>query len=440
MHPLSRGAALLACALSLSACDIFGSSKGPPLPGERISVLQEEQEIQPDPAAAEIPVVLPRPFSNPDWPQSGGYANFAMQHLALGDLPQVAWRVSVGSGASSSRALLAPPVMAEGKVFAKDAGNTVTAVEAGTGKVVWTTDISPKNRRDSNLFGGGVAYYAGRLFVSTGFAQVIALDAATGNEVWRSDVSGPVRGAPTVFADRVFVVTIDNQLYALSAVDGNELWNQIGVAESAGLLGGTSPAASADTVVAPFTSGELVAVRIDTGRPIWTENVITARRSDSVASLNDIKGRPVIDRGRVFAIGNGGIMVAVDLRSGGRVWDKPFGGLQTPWVAGEFVFTVTTSNEVVAVTREQGRVKWVTPLDRFGDPKAKRDPIYWAGPVLAGDRLLLAGSTGELLSLSPYDGRILGRLVIGAPVNLAPIVANGTVYLLTDNADLIALR
>jgi outer membrane protein assembly factor BamB len=425
---------------AVSGCSLFGGSKTPPLPGERISVLDSEHSLKPDDSIGSEEVRLPRPFVNPDWPQSGGYPSFAMQHLQLGDAPQVVWRQSVGDGSSSDRAILAPPVVADGKVFLKDATSTVSAYDAATGKPVWRVDVRRPKSRDREGFGGGVAYFGGRLFVSTGGAQVIALDPGSGKEIWRSDVSGPVRGAPTIFADRVFVVSIDNQTHALNAVDGKSLWDHTGLTENAGLLGGTSPAASGDYVIAPYSSGELVALRIDSGRSLWTENLVAPRRSDSSSTLTDIGGRPVIDRGRVFAIGNAGLMVAVDLRSGNRLWEKQIGGTQTPWVAGDWLFVLTNESDVVCLNRNDGRIRWVTGLQQYRNEKSKKDPYRWAGPVLAGDRLLVAGSNGQMLALSPYTGKILGSLDMRQPLVLAPIVANDTVYLLTDDAQLIALR
>ena len=60
--------------------------------------------------------------------------------------------------------------------------------------------------------------------------------------------------------------------------------------------------------------------------------------------------------------------------------------------------------------------------------------------MLAGDRLLVAGTTGELLAISPYNGEIMGKVDMHAPVRLAPVVSNGTIYVLTDNGELIVLR
>ena len=426
-------------AAALTGCDWFEKSKQP-LPGERISVLGDRKDLEPDSDVAGIQVTLPPPTVNDSWPQSGGFANYAMHNLAIGESPQVIWTADVGAGTSSSRVLTTPPVVAEGKVFAKDAHGTVSAFNADTGQLVWRVSLKPEKARDSDEFGGGLAYYGGRLFVTTGYAVVYSLDPSSGKEEWNSTVSAPVRGAPLVFQDRVFVIAIDNKLHALAAVDGSDLWQYSALAEVAGYVGGNSPAASGDVVVAPFTSGEVVALRADSGRSMWNESLIGARGDvRAFGNLADIRGRPVIDRGLVIAMGSAGQIAAIDLRSGQRQWDRNIGGSQTPWVAGRFVFVLTGNADVAALTRDQGKVRWVTPLTQHDDPN-KRTPALWGGPVLAGDRLLITSSFGDLLAVSPYDGSVLGKIDVRDRVRLGPVIANRTIYVLTDSGRLIALR
>ncbi len=426
-------------ALTLGGCDIFGSSKGPPLPGDRTSVLAPQTEVTAEAGGGDVS--LPRPVVNDSWPQSGGFANFAMQHLELGENPQIAWTADIGAGSNSDRQLLTPPIIADGRVFVKDAEGTVSAFEAATGKLMWRKALKNDKARDNDEFGGGLAYYSGRLFVTTGFAFVFSLDPNTGDEVWRAPVSAPVRGAPTVFQDRVLAISIDGRLHALAAADGSEQWDYPSLSETAAFMAGTSPAASGDIVVAPFSSGELVALRLDNGKQVWNESLIGQRRGPGgpVAAMVDIRGRPVIDRDRAIAIGSAGQIAAIDLRTGARLWEKSIAGAQTPWVAGSQVYVISGSAEIICLNRNDGKVHWVTPLTAFKDKK-KREPIVWAGPVLAGDRLLIGGSTGELLSVSPYDGRPLGKLDLRSPIMIAPVIADRTAYVLTDTGRLVALR
>ena len=76
----------------------------------------------------------------------------------------------------------------------------------------------------------------------------------------------------------------------------------------------------------------------------------------------------------------------------------------------------------------------------YENMKRKKYPVRWAGPVLAGDRLIVVASTGEAISLSPYTGQALGRTEFPDSIFLDPIVADDTLYVLTDEADLIALK
>ncbi len=429
----------LAISLALGGCGLFEKGKKP-LPGERISVFSERGEVEPDKDMAGQPVVLPGPVVNDSWPESGGFANYSMQHLAIGDSPQVAWTADVGAGSTSDRLLTTPPVVADGKVFAKDALGTVSAYRADTGERLWSTTLKPEKARDSDEFGGGLSWYGGRLFVTTGFAEVFSLDAATGKQLWNSSVSAPVRGAPLVFGDRVMTVAIDNKLQALAAVDGADLWSYSGLNEGTAYVDIGSPAGSGDYVVAPFSSGELVNLRLNNGRVVWNEQLLgTRRETRAFGALSDIRGRPVIDRGLVLAMGSAGQLAAFELTSGQHKWERSIGGSQTPWVAGRFVFVVSNSADVMAISRDDGKVKWVTPLTQYFD-EARQKPVGWAGPVLAGDRLLVAGQTGELLAISPYDGSILGKMDMRSPMRLAPVIANRMIYILTDTGRLIALR
>ena len=73
-------------------------------------------------------------------------------------------------------------------------------------------------------------------------------------------------------------------------------------------------------------------------------------------------------------------------------------------------------------------MRWLTQLPRYRGDKPKKGTISWTGPVLAGDRLILASSEGQLANVSPTDGKLLSTGKVGAPVFLTPVVANQTLY------------
>jgi outer membrane protein assembly factor BamB len=428
-----------ACA-TLAACGDtwLGENAPPPLPGKRISVLAHAKSLEPD-VGGTLPITLPQPEQVADWPEVGGYPPHAMHHLAVGNDLKKAWSSSIGSGGNKRRALLTEPVVSGGTVYAMDAESVVSAYQLKDGHRLWDIDLSPDDVGDGS-YGGGLAYDEGKLFVTTGFNELVTLNPADGHVLWRQTLPAPVRGAPTARAGRVIVITVDNETLALSAEDGHQLWHHNGLTEVASLLGGSSPAIDGNTVLVPYTSGELFALRIENGSVQWSDVISSIKRTDQVAELTDIHGLPVIDRGRVYAAGNSDIFAAIDLRTGRRYWDREVGSMQTPWVAGDFVYLLDNAPELVCFEAGGGRVRWVTPLDEWENPGDKKGRIAWTGPVLASDRLIVASSLGIALSISPYTGKILSKLELPDSVSIPPVIADDTLLFVTDDGDLVAYR
>jgi len=429
---------LLLTALATAGCGLFKDKKAP-LPGERISVLGLDRHHEPDPTLAGTTVTLPQPVRNPDWPEPGGAPSHAMAHLSLPPSLKEAWRTSIGDGSARYTRVLSQPVVAKGRIFAMDGGVQVSALDPAGGGRIWRIDLKPEETR-GNAFGGGPCFWNDRLFVATGYAQVCAIDPADGKVIWRQNLAAPVHSAPTVADGRVFAVTVENELNVLSADDGRRLWTHNGIPETAGLLGGASPAVEGEIVVAAYNSGELFALRVENGRALWSESFSSRRGVDAVSSLADIRGRPVIDRGRVIAVSHSGRMAAIDLRRGDRAWEKDIGSSHGPWVAGDYVFVLANDNELVCLQRSDGKIRWVQQLQRYEDEKDKSGAIRWAGPVLGGDRLIALSSAGEAVSLSPYTGQPIGSQKMSAGGYLGPVIADDALYLLTDDANLSAYR
>lgn len=426
-------------AFLLSGCGLFTPFVPPPLEGERISVLSLETTLEPDPGLQDLQVRLPRPFSNPDWAQAGGSATKAMHHLAIGDAPTRRWRTNIGAGSNRNQRLSAPLVATSEAVFAMDARGQVVALNLANGSRLWRFDAVPRGE-SRGVLGGGLAVVGGAVFVTTGYGEVIALDVQDGGELWRTQLSVPLASPPTVTGELLFVVSADNQTFGLRVRDGSPVWNHVGIAETAGLVGAGSPAADAGIVVVPYSSGEMVAVRADNGQVVWTDSLSRGGATTALGEITDINGHPVVDRGTVYAIGHSGRMVADDVATGARLWTQDISGSGSPWIAGDFLYLITSEDELVALSRNDGRIRWVTELPRFEKPETLEDPIAWAGPVLGSDRLIIVSSTGDAVAVSPYTGRMLGSLRLSDPAFVPPILVDGWLLFLTDDGAIVAYR
>jgi outer membrane protein assembly factor BamB len=442
MKPILFALAALSLLGGCGSLGIGGKGKKnvTPTVGERISVLSRERVLEVDPALSAVAVTLPPAQANSEWPQSGGNAAKSMGHLAFGATPAMTWRVGTGEGSSNQAQLASSPVLGEGRIFTIDTRAVVRAISPENGATIWQAQVRGANAPEGALFGGGVAYDNGRIYATNGAGDAAALDAKTGGLVWRVRPGGPLRGAPTVANDNVYVVTQDNQLFALNPANGATRWSGSGAVEIAGILGASSPAAAQGTVVAGFSSGELNAYRYENGQNLWQDALARTSISTSVTQLSDIDADPVIDSGRVYAVGQGGRMVAIELITGQRVWEINVAGIATPWVAGDWIFVVTDEAKLLALSRTTGGIRWMAQLTRYRDVKDKKGRIDWVGPILAGDRLVLANSVGQIVYVSPVDGRVLSTQTTGMSVSLQPIVANNTLYVLHDNGQLTAWR
>lgn len=439
-RPFAVTTAVVLAALMLVACGSSSSKKNERLEGDRIPVLAFETEIRPDPRVSDVDVVLPAPFPNAEWPQAGGYPGHVMQHLEFGDNPKRLWRTRIGSGSSGRKWLTTSPVVTSDSVFTIDSKAVVRSFDKDNGKQIWERELRRDGESRAVSFGGGVGYADGKVYATTGYGIVAALDAKSGREIWRRSMGVPLRGAPTISGRQLYIHTFDNQLYALDTEDGDVRWDHVGIVETATILGTASPAVSAGAVVAAYSSGELVALTMESGHVTWTDSLTRRVGLTPLASLNDINGHPVIDGGRVYAASHGGRMVAIDLRTGERAWENNVGSLHTPWVAGDNIFVVSVDNQLVAMEKENGRVRWVQQLQRFRDREDRKGPIQWAGPVLAGDRLVVTSSHGYALSVSPYTGEILSGMKLSDAGFLAPVIANNVLYILTNDGELTALK
>lgn len=429
-------------ATSLTGCGMLGGKGGPKTPtvGNRTPILSRiEAGAKVDPALEAVAVVLPTAEVNADWAQAGGTASKSYGHLALAAAPSRAWQVSI-PGSSGKQRLAAAPVIGNGSLFVMDTDGVVSAFDAASGAKRWSHAFTASKGNANALFGGGASYDSGRLFVTTGLGEVAMLDANDGTEKWKVKPAGPLRGSPTIAFGSIYVMTQDNQILALSADDGKVQWNETASTGQAGVFGVAAPAAGQGTVIAGYSTGELVSYRYENGRTLWSDALARTSISTQVGTLTDVDADPIIDRGRVYALGQGGRMAAYELVTGQRIWELNLAGISTPAIAGDWIFTLTDDSRLLCIARTTGKVRWVTQLARFKNEEKKKNPIFWTGPVLAGNRLWFASSEGELSSASVADGSVANLTKLGAGVTLAPVVANNTLYVLDDSGKISAFR
>ena len=437
---LARRSLLLgAAAMPLAGCSwlshIFDDDDKVPVIGKREPVLGTKNDGL-EPSGDERPVDLGAPLDNPDWTVAGRVANHDSGHLALGGANRL-WQVSIGSVDSGRAALTAEPVVADGRVYTMDGIGLVSAFDLRTGHALWTHATKPKKQRSSNM-GGGLCVVGGTVYVVDGLASALALDAASGKELWSVDIGTPGRSAPSVVDGRMFFGTIDERLIALDAGSGKTLWSYQASPSTTITLGQPAPAIDGDFVVAGFGSGDIVALRADSGVQIWSDSLGAGNGRVSVIDLASVHALPLIKDGTVYLISMGDVFTAVDLRSGRRIWERAVAGKDAPVIANGWLFILSEEQRLAAIDPATGAVRWAVDLPRWKKPNKQKGAISWNGPLLAGGQLHLTSDDGRLIAVDPGNGKITATVKLSAPAALAPVAAAGVMLVTTRDGKLTA--
>ena len=421
-------------ALALSGCGEADLD----LPGVREPIRQGPAEVN-----RALPLSLAPPQAMADWTHRNGAADHAAPQGVLSAVPQLAFATQIGAGETRGTRITADPVVSGGRVFTMDAESRVTATTTG-GQPLWSVELVPPLDAPTDASGGGLAVGGGRLYAATGFGRLVALDPATGGTYWTQDIDAPGTSAPTVAGDLVYVVGRDSTGWALDVADGRIRYQTGGVPSVSSFAGGAGPAVTADLAVFPFASGEVAAVFPQGGLPRWSDVITGDRAGAAVGAITDISGDPVIDGGRVYVGNFSGRTVALDATSGERLWTAEEGATGPVWPAGGSVFMVNDLNQLLRLDAATGAVIWRTALPDFVETGfflwRGRTTFAHYGPVMAGNRLIVASSDGQLRSFDPVSGRLVSSVDLPGGAASTPALAGGLLYVVTKDGRLLGYR
>ncbi len=458
----AKGASLLvlslALGLGLSACSHMNpfqnhnSDQGAiASQGQRISIVAFDQKLTPSKTLKGVGYYVPPPAPVADWPSASGPQDQVVQNADAAKDFKIAWTKSIGAPSKGDTEVLAQPVSDGKLIFTLDGEARVSAFDVNSGNQVWSVDLNPKHKRDKFAFGGGLAFSDGKLYVTSGYRFIDALDAATGRVVWEKPVDTQLHSAPGVDGNYVFATDVDNQVFAFSKANGDMNWTYQAIAEPARLLKSSAPIVSDGVIYAPFSSGELVALNADNGGVMWEQVLAQSSRTNALSEIRDISGRPVLYNGVVFAASHSGVFQAMDIKTGDPKWKIDVDSTNAPWLAGDVIYLVSVQGELLCVSRESGQIYWLKDINAgaqkmkktafgLGREKAVGKLPIWAGPIIASNRLIMVNSLGEAVAFDTKTGAKTDTLKLPGAGFIAPIAVGDKLFVVTDDAKLVAIR
>lgn len=453
--PMNRRAMLrVACSgaalTAMGGCSLFNDDEKPTLAGHRVDVLSTGAGLTVDPED-HTPITLSAPQPVTEWLQP----DRTPDHVAVNAVwngSDIKWSRSIGAEVNptsflsmvaimpnSRGAIQSPPVIGNGRIFTTDAQGVVKAWTWPGMKQLWSHQPAPKKSRSTNI-GGGVALDGETLYIVDGVAQALAVDAASGKIKWAVDLGTPGRSAPTIADGLVVFGTIDERLYALEAATGRQVWTYQATGADTVIFGQAAPAIVDGVVLAGFGSGDLVALRAASGEMVWSDSLGGANGMGAMLDFSCIRGAPVIKDGTAYAISMSNVLVAVDMRSGRRLWEREVSG-QTPLtICGDWMFVLSTDQQLACLDRLSGHVRWITQLRRFRRQEVQKDAIQWVGPLLVNGKLVCFSTLPQegMVIVDAVTGKIESTRKTTAPCQVQPIVCDGLVLTLSQDAVLRA--
>ncbi|HEY1708398.1 MAG TPA: PQQ-binding-like beta-propeller repeat protein [Rhizomicrobium sp.] len=270
-------------------------------------------------------------------------------------------------------------------VVSNSAGNLNSSVSIPASVQPGTHYLTAIGRRSGDA--AQVAYNVTTAWAQEGFGvahlswnpyenTISSANVATLGLLWSRHIS--TNGStPAVVNGKVFVTSLSG-LLALSSATGAVLWNKLPDAQFAG-----SPTVAGNFVYAitSFNAPVLYALNATTGATVWTQ---TLAQSDA---------SPIVVNGIIYVACNNGTMYALKAATGALLWSSTLGG------------TVTQSSDAAVV-----------------------------------DGTVYVGSGSAIYALDAATGAQIWSFATGSTIERSPSVANGIVYVGSDDGNVYALR
>jgi outer membrane protein assembly factor BamB len=351
---------------------------------------------------------------------------------ALPDLPaldakvnlKTSWRTGVDGnfGESSERFNL---VAEDDALFFVTEKGTVYELgqEKGKKKNTLSTEFKPSS---------GVARHGDTLFFGTYDAKLVAVSLANKAVLWEKSLSSEVLSEAAYAAGKLAVQTADGWLSVLDAETGDILWRAKEDLPSLTVRGTSAPIIVDGKVIAGFASGRLKAFSLQGGNLLWSYEVGKPEGRYEIERLSDIDGRLVVSNGVVYAVAYNGTLVALSLESGRPLWQRSIASSVGVAVKGELLIAVDMTSKVIALNAKNGTEVWENAdlVERdLISPEFFRD--YVAVMDRAGYVHLLDLNSGEIAVHKVADNKV--------PPGSRMVANDKQLFILTPNSNVTAL-
>lgn len=337
--------------------------------------------------------------------------------------------------------LLASPLLQDHRLFLglMDENRTrkgaVACWDAETGEELWRTPLASSVKNT-------VAAADGKVFAVTVTGELVALDAATGKLVWSCQLGDAsqrwVFSSPCVHDGRVYAGQ-GPHFAAVDAHTGNPLWVRNDLTTWDWISSYTSPVCDGARVIIGFhwQPNSVQALDVTTGQTVWRiEN--PQRPSMPVSS-------PALHDGAVFLNRRHGLG-KIDAATGREQWEFELGEMwspSTPAIDGDTIYAASGAGKLFAIDATTGTPRWSWEC---GDDLEAMHPYRRTGKTIVssprahGQLVWVGANDGRLVALDKASGQLVAAHEFGVAVTSSPVVTDRAIFLAARDGHLYALK
>ncbi len=334
------------------------------------------------------------------------------------------WKTSVGSGDEDFQLELTPAIY-DDLIYALDRDGDLYVLDRFSGDDKWHRDLD-------EAISGGISADRDHLYYATFQGELVCLDRTNGNEIWRRELSSEAVSAPASNNRVVLVQTIDGKLFAFDAAEGIQRWRYDSVGPLLSLRGTPTPLIVRDQVITTFANGEMFALNLADGRPLWKTAVGVPQGRTELERLIDPDGNIYYDGDRLYSAAYQGNLVAVDINTGRQYWSRQSSSFNGVTKGQGRVYATLADGDVLAVNEDNSNEIWRNAKLKY---RRLSTPVSFEGTLVFSD------FEGYVHFLSQENGEFLARLRPDSDGTMGDmLVRDGLLYIYTRSGYLFAYR
>jgi len=379
-------------------------------------------------------VVLTNPIKNMSWEMQGMNFQNSLGNLYFSGINKTFIKKKAGKNKFKISKIISSPVIFNDNIILSDDTGSIFSINQ-RGKINWKKNIYKKIYKKvyKNL---SYAIYKNTLYVADNVGFVYAVDLDDGRTLWIKNQGIPIKSKIKVFDNKIFLINQDNTIFCLDAKKGSVIWNIRSKSSFIKSQNFLSLAISKNkNLFALNSAGDLFKIKLDNGSIYWTLNTtgsLYAHDTDFFESSDIV----INDKEIIFFAAES--IYSFNSENGYLNWKQKLSSRNFPIIDGDNVFMVTNNGYFINLDKKSGQVIWSTNILKILKSKKRRTQI--TGVILGSGKIYATTLNGYLIVSSATTGKVEKFKKIGDQITSAPIISNGSMYILTEDPRLIGFR